>query len=182
MSCPWCTWVRKALILTPDTKCCMIQFANKESLCLSFFPVWPKDMMGALSTPTCLPPPPPPPPNLPIVFHDLLYIDQPVGFVQVMENMESSCVLLSLFSSKLWMFHRLLATPLSWLLLAYDGVHLSLSLSLSISLSLWCPSSCKPVFILVFGTLAKSSIYNEASKGAFLPSFPPVAKRFCVHC
>ena len=42
-------------------------------------------------------------------------------------------------------------------------------------------SSCKPVFILVFGTLAKSSIYNEASKGAFLPH-SHLAKRFCVHC
>ena len=44
----------------------------------------------------CQPPrAPPPAPNLPIVFHDLLYIDQPVGFVQVMENMEShaSCSL-----------------------------------------------------------------------------------------
>ena len=40
-------------------------------------------------------PPRAPPPNLPIVFHDLLYIDQPVGFVRVMENMEShtSCSL-----------------------------------------------------------------------------------------
>ena len=54
--------------------------------------------------------------------------------------------------------------------------------SLPRSLSLSCHSSCKPVFILVFGTLATSSIYNEVSKGAFLPSFPPAAKRFCVHC
>ena len=155
----------------------MIQFANKESLCFSFFPVWPKDMLGARSTPTCSPPPPPKFANR--ISRSPLH--RPAGRIRTSHGKQGkSCVLLSLSLSLLPQIKDVSSppTPLSWLLLAYDGVHLSLSLSLSLS----CHSSCKPVFILVFGTLAKSSIYNEASKGAFLPSFPPVAKRFCVHC
>ena len=48
---------KEALILTPDTKYCMIQFANKESLRLSFS-FWPKDKMGTPSTPLPCPPRP----------------------------------------------------------------------------------------------------------------------------
>ena len=61
---------------------------------LVIFPSLAKRYDGGPVNPHVLPPPPP---NLPIVFHDLLYIDQPVGFVQVMENMEShaSCSLSS---------------------------------------------------------------------------------------
>ena len=88
-------------------------------------------------------------------------LHRPAGRIRTSHGKHrKSCVLLSLSSPPLKDVSSPL-TPLSWLLLAYDGVHLSLSLSLS------CPSSCKPVFILVFGTLVKSSIYNEASKGAF---------------
>ena len=46
------------------------------------------------------------------------------------------------------------------------------------SLSLSCQSSCKQVFNLVFGTLAKSSIHNEASKEAFSSLIPAWLKRF----
>ena len=47
-----------------------------------------------------------------------------------------------------------------------------------LSLSLSCQSSCKQVFNLVFGTLAKSSIHNEASKEAFSSLIPAWLKSF----
>ena len=45
----------------------------------------------------------------------------------------------------------------------YDNSLFYVLLTLVAALSLSCHSSCKPVFIQVFGTLAKSSISNEAS-------------------
>ena len=53
-----------------------------------------------------------------------------------------------------------------------------LTLVAALSLSLSCQSSCKQVFNLVFGTLAKSSIHNEASKEAFSSLIPAWLKSF----
>ena len=65
---------------------------------------------------------------------------------------------------------------LSWCFEAFFFMFYSLWWRLSLSLS--CQSSCKQVFNLVFGTLAKSSIHNEASKEAFSSLIPAWLKSF----
>ena len=69
----------------------------------------------------------------------------------------------------------------SYLILVFWGFILCFTHFAGSSLSLSCHSSCKPwVSNLVFGTLAKSSIYSEASKEAFSSIIPAWLKGF-VH-